>query len=383
MLARQHFRFPGPVPRYVLVYVLVLCQESIAVIQSRGLSKPDEFNRVAGVARAGSPRRAQQQRVGLGQHGEQRAVLAREGRAAPAARRRARRGRACSARAARSARARAPSRAGERAGRSPGRPSMRSTAARRKSRPQTMAETGLPGSPTSGTPPQPARPSAACPGAWRPGRSRARGRGRARSAARGRSRRPRRRRASRSGRRPRRGRSTAARLSAVSRAIGSSRASAPAASSIALSPKLFEETIWSGPGASPGMTSSSPVGISATTGPAGHRDPAGVHRGEEREVGRAAAAAGRRRARRRRSRRRRGGCGCRASRLGAQRDRVAVALGVLLDHDHVGAVGHGRAGEDAHRLAGADRAVEARARRSRRRRRASRAPAAASAARTA
>ena len=63
-----------------------------------------------------------------------------------------------------------------------------------------------------------------------------------------------------SGQRPRRG------SRRVSRAIGSSRASAPAASSIAFSPKPFEATIWSGPGSSPGITSSSPVGISATTG---------------------------------------------------------------------------------------------------------------------
>ncbi len=32
-------------------------------------------------------------------------------------------------------------------------------------------------------------------------------------------------------------------------------------------------------------------------------------------------------------------------------DRVALALGVLLDQDRVGAFGHGRAGEDAHRFA--------------------------------
>ena len=42
----------------------------------------------------------------------------------------------------------------------------------------------------------------------------------------------------------------------------------------------------------------------------------------------------------------------------AHLDPVAVALGVFLDHDRVGAVGQRRAGEDARRLARAERAAE-------------------------
>ena len=46
----------------------------------------------------------------------------------------------------------------------------------------------------------------------------------------------------------------------------------------------------------------------------------------------------------------------------AHDDMGAVALGVLLDDDGIGAVGHRRAGEDAHRLALADAAGEGMAR---------------------
>ena len=56
------------------------------------------------------------------------------------------------------------------------------------------------------------------------------------------------------------------RLSGVSRAIGIMRTLAPCCSSRALRPKLLEEIIWSGPGVSPGMTSSLPFETSATTG---------------------------------------------------------------------------------------------------------------------
>ena len=41
------------------------------------------------------------------------------------------------------------------------------------------------------------------------------------------------------------------------------------------------------------------------------------------------------------------------------RDARPRALGILLDHDGVGAARHGRAGEDAHRFAAADAAREA------------------------
>jgi hypothetical protein len=46
----------------------------------------------------------------------------------------------------------------------------------------------------------------------------------------------------------------------------------------------------------------------------------------------------------------------------AHDDMGAVTLGVLLDDDGVGAVGHRRAGEDAHRLALADSAAKGMAR---------------------
>jgi hypothetical protein len=66
----------------------------------------------------------------------------------------------------------------------------------------------------------------------------------------------------------------------VSRAMGKSRASPPAASTIAFSAKLFEAMIWSGRGSSPGITSSSPVAISATTGLRVGLDGWDVHRGQ-------------------------------------------------------------------------------------------------------
>ena len=52
----------------------------------------------------------------------------------------------------------------------------------------------------------------------------------------------------------------------LSRAIGSRRASAPAASAMAFSAKELEAMICAGPGVSPGITNSSPVAIRATTG---------------------------------------------------------------------------------------------------------------------
>jgi hypothetical protein len=44
----------------------------------------------------------------------------------------------------------------------------------------------------------------------------------------------------------------------------------------------------------------------------------------------------------------------------AERDRLAVARDILLDHDAVGAARHRRAGEDAHRLARPDLTAQAR-----------------------
>ena len=70
----------------------------------------------------------------------------------------------------------------------------------------------------------------------------------------------------------------------MSRAIGSRRASAPAASSIAFSPKPFEETIWSGPGVLAGHDEFVAGGDQRHHRPAVHRHAAGVHRREQREV---------------------------------------------------------------------------------------------------
>ncbi len=145
---------------------------------------------------------------------------------------------------------------------------------------------------------------------------------------------------------PRAGSSAASRLSRQSRAIGQSSGSAPIPASIAARPKLFEVTIWSGPGVSPGFTSSSPVAISATTGrratvtsgtfiaasratsrgrqPARRLEPVALR---EVAAGGADVVAG-------------GGCLCHG-------DAVALAARVLLDQDGVGALRHRRAGEDA------------------------------------
>ena len=116
-----------------------------------------------------------------------------------------------------------------------------------------------------------------------------------------------------------------------------------------------------GPGASPGMTSSSPVGDQRDHRAARDRHAAGVHRGEEREVDRAEPARG-------------GDAGAggevaaggadvavaRRGRRGARSSSPSASTSSWITHE-VGALGHRRAGEDAHRLAGADRAREARA----------------------
>ncbi len=148
------------------------------------------------------------------------------------------------------------------------------------------------------------------------------------------------------------------RLSASSRAIGSIRTSAPAASASAASAKLLEAMIWSGPGASPGMTSSSPVAISATTGrratvtsatfiaaisarSAGPQTPRRLDPVADAEIlpGRADVRA--------------------LFQPVAKGDPIALPRDILLQDHPVGAVGHRRAGEDAHRLAGADGAGKA------------------------
>ncbi len=135
---------------------------------------------------------------------------------------------------------------------------------------------------------------------------------------------------------------------ALSRATGSTRARAPAASIIAFNPKVFEAMIWSGPGVSPGITSSSPVAIRATTGRRATGNLRDVHRGQKRQVvgaqhqragefgpgGKVGP----------------GGANVRgAVQLPAQRNLLAVARHVLLDHHVVGSRGHRRASEDAHR----------------------------------
>ena len=60
--------------------------------------------------------------------------------------------------------------------------------------------------------------------------------------------------------------STPRRASGVSRAMGRMRAMPPSASIRAASAKVLDATICDGPGASPGITNSSPVAIRATVG---------------------------------------------------------------------------------------------------------------------
>ena len=132
----------------------------------------------------------------------------------------------------------------------------------------------------------------------------------------------------------------------------------PQAATIAPSARLFELTIWCGPIGSPGMTISSPVDRMPTRGRrwtnshgrfiaaseadvARRQPPAGLQQhvalGEIEALAPHIAAAPR----------------------GFEHPHpVAVALGVLLDDDRVGAGRHRRAGEDARRLARADMAAE-------------------------
>ena len=119
-------------------------------------------------------------------------------------------------------------------------------------------------------------------------------------------------------------------------------------------PRPLELTIWFGPSGSPGITTSSPVARMATRGLRRTVQPG---HGSSRRRGRCRARSARRPASRHRprprgNRGRRGGCSVPWARLPSTvRCARRRRLGVLLDDDRVGAVGHRRAGEDAHRLA--------------------------------
>ena len=142
-------------------------------------------------------------------------------------------------------------------------------------------------------------------------------------------------------------------------AIGSCTGIPPTPSTRAPSASAFELTIWLGPMGSPGITTSSPVGRMATRGRRWTRShgrfiaaasptsravkaPSGLEPDRalaEIQAGRADIAA--------------------FGRALLDQHDIAAPLGILLDHDRVGAVRDGRAGEDAHRLARADNAFVA------------------------
>ena len=228
--------------------------------------------------------------------------------------------------------------------------------------PQTIAETGLPGRPTSGAPAEPARHQRlARPHGdlveierqpWAEGgllhqvevadRGAAEGRrsGRRRGEREARRRGSRRCRGRWAGAAPRRPRPRAA----------------PS------SPKPFEETIWSGPGVVAGHDQLVAGRDQRHHRPARHRRPGrrSSRRGARGRPARGAAAP--RRVRRRRSRRRRRGCCGSASRSGARaRSRRRRRVDVLLDHHHVGAGGTGAPVKMRTASPGADPALEARA----------------------
>ena len=117
--------------------------------------------------------------------------------------------------------------------------------------------------------------------------------------------------------------------------------------------KLFEATICDGPGVPPGATSSSPVARIATRARRRTGSMSVVRRRGQRDVARREAPAGGDQGLALRGSRGPPRAGCRpAARGGREPDPVALALHVLLNDDRVGALGHRRAGEDAHRLPG-------------------------------
>ena len=177
----------------VLVTFLICVKNLCAIQPPVGYSQMNAT--VSPAARAGSCGGRDQQRVGLGEHAEQRAVLQRRAACRSSRRRRRpRRGRACSGRAGRSASTGAASRAAWGAGGSPGRPSIRSIAGRRNRCAVTKRRHRVAGQADE-------RHAAEAAGQQRlarahgdAGGSRRRGRGSRRWRAPGRSRRPRRRR---------------------------------------------------------------------------------------------------------------------------------------------------------------------------------------------
>ena len=136
--------------------------------------------------------------------------------------------------------------------------------------------------------------------------------------------------------------------------------SPPASATKAAMPSALEATIWSGPGVAPGGTSSSPVAMIATRGRRRTGTVGVVHRGGERDLAHAEPRGRRRAGRRLRGNRGRpGGCCGPARPVLGDDDRRRRASAFSWMRTASAPVGHRRAGEDADRLAGADRAGEA------------------------